>query len=63
MPDDGDAQILQVLRRQLRRNVQLGKDRHGGRVRTGHLDSERSLNFVSRRRGFDHRERSIHDKL
>jgi hypothetical protein len=32
---------------------QLSEDRHGGCVRTGHLDCEGSLNFVLRRCGFD----------
>jgi hypothetical protein len=34
-------------------DVQLGENRHGGCVRTGHLDGERSLDFVLRRCGFD----------
>jgi hypothetical protein len=41
-------------------DVQLGENRHGRRVRAGHLDGERSLNFVLRRCSFDHRERGIH---
>jgi hypothetical protein len=32
-------------------------------VRAGHLDGERTLYFVLRRRGFDHRERGIHGKF
>ena len=41
-------------------DVHLGENRHRGYVTSGHLDGERCLNFVLRRRGFDHRERSIH---
>ena len=44
-------------------NIQLHKDRQGGCVRAGHLNRERTLNFVLRRCGFDHRERSIHGEL
>ena len=41
-------------------DIQLGENCHGGGVRAGHLDGERSLYFVLRRCGFDHRERGIH---
>ena len=44
-------------------HVQLAENRHGGRVRAGHLDGERSFNFVFGGRRFDHRERSIHGEF
>ena len=37
----------------------LGQNRHGAYVRAGHLDSERSLNFILRRGGFNHGESGI----
>ena len=39
--------------------VQLGENPHGSRVRAGHLDGERGLDFVLRRCGFDHSESGI----
>jgi hypothetical protein len=44
-------------------DVELGKYRHGGRVRAGHLDGERTFNFVFGGCGFDHRERSIYGEF
>jgi hypothetical protein len=44
-------------------HVQLRQNRHDGSVRTGHLDGERSFNFVAGRCGFDHREGSIHGEF
>lgn len=45
----------------LRREVgfHLGKKHHGDCVRAGHLDGERSLNFIFRRGGFNQGESGI----
>ena len=39
--------------------IQLGENCHGGRVRAGHLNGERCLNFVLWRCGLDHSESGI----
>jgi hypothetical protein len=39
--------------------IQLGENCHGGRVRAGHLDRERCLNFVLWRCGLDHSEGGV----
>jgi hypothetical protein len=44
----------------LRAAVNPAEDEHGGAMRAGHLHGKRPLDFILRRRGFDHGQGRVH---